>query len=57
MKGGVKMGMTDKQFDAYNRQLIRRIERVEKLLENTDNEEAKAELHEILEDLQKSIEA
>lgn len=57
MKVGVKMEMTDKQFDAYNRQLIRRIERVEKLLENTDNEEAKAELHEILEDLQKSIEA
>lgn len=57
MKGGVKMGMTDKQFDAYNRQLIRRIERVEKLLENTDNEEAKEELRSILEDLQKSIEA
>lgn len=51
------MGMTDKQFDAYNRQLIRRIERVEKLLENTDNEEAKEELRSILEDLQKSIEA
>lgn len=50
------MGMTDKQFAAYNRQLIRRIERIEKLLEGTDNEEVKKELREILDDLQKSLE-
>ena len=50
------MGMTDKQFDAYNRQLIKRIKIIEKLLENTDNEEAKAELHDLLDDLQKSLE-
>ncbi len=45
-----------KQFDAYNRLLINRIKRVEKLLENNDNEEAKAELRDILDDLQKSLE-
>lgn len=50
------MGMTDKQFDAYNRHLLKRIKRVEKLLENTDNEEAKTELRDILDDLQKSLE-
>ena len=50
------MGMTDKQLAAYNRQLIKRIKRVEKLLEDTDNEEAKEELRDILDDLQKSLE-
>ncbi len=50
------MGMTDKQFDAYNRHLLKRIQRVEKLLKDSDNEEAKAELRDILDDLQKSIE-
>lgn len=56
MKNSENIGMTDKQFDAYNRQLLRRIKRVEKLLEDTDNEEVKAELREILDDLQKSLE-
>lgn len=50
------MGMTDKQFAAYIRQLINRIKRVEKLIENTDCEEAKSELRDILDDLQKSLE-
>ena len=50
------MGMTDKRFDAYNRQLLKRIMRFEKLLENTDNDEARAELRDILDDLQKSLE-
>ena len=50
------MGMTDKQFAAYNRQLLRRIKRVEELLKDTDNEDAKTELREILDDLQKSLE-
>ncbi len=50
------MGMTDKQFDAYNRQLMKRIQRIEKLLKDTDNEEAKAEIRDILDDLQKSLE-
>lgn len=50
------MGMTDKQFDAYNRQLLKRIKRVEQLLNGTDNEEAKKELADILDDLQKSLE-
>lgn len=47
------MGMTDKQFDAYNRRLLKRIKRVEQLLKDTDNEEAKAELRDILDDLHK----
>lgn len=34
------MGMTDKQFDVYNRQLLKRMEQVEKLLEGADTEEA-----------------
>ncbi|MDE7293100.1 MAG: hypothetical protein K2N72_01610 [Oscillospiraceae bacterium] len=50
------MGMTDKQFDAYNRQLMKRIKQVMKLLEETDSEEAKKELADILDDLQKSLE-
>ncbi|MDE7229097.1 MAG: hypothetical protein K2N56_01330 [Oscillospiraceae bacterium] len=50
------IGMTDKQFDAYNRQLLRRIKRVEQLLKDTDNEEAKAELRDILDDFKKSLE-
>ncbi|MDE6592698.1 MAG: hypothetical protein K2K57_06510 [Oscillospiraceae bacterium] len=50
------MGMTDKQFDAYNRQLMKRIKQVLKLLEETDSTEAKKELADILDDLQKSLE-
>lgn len=50
------MGMTDKQFDAYNRQLMKRIKQVMKLLEETDSDEAKKELADILDDLQKSLE-
>lgn len=50
------MGMTDKQFDAYNRQLMKRLKRVEKLLEDTDSEEAKKEISDILSDLQQSLE-
>lgn len=48
--------MTDKQFDAYNRQLLKRTEQVEKLLEGADIEEAKKALADIMNDLQKSIE-
>ena len=50
------MGQTDTQFKAFIRQLFKRIKRVEKLLENADNEESKAELKDILDDLQKSLE-
>ena len=50
------MGMTDKQFAAYIRMLLWRIKRVEELLKDTDNEDAKTELREILDDLQKSLE-
>ncbi len=50
------MGQTDTQFKAFIRQLFKRIKRVEKLLENADSEECKAELKDILDDLQKSLE-
>lgn len=50
------MGITNKQFDEYNSRLLKRMQRVEKLLESTDNEEAKSELRDILDDLQKSLE-
>ena len=50
------MGMTDKQFAAYIRQLINRIKRFEELLESEDKEKMKAELRSILDDLQKSLE-
>lgn len=50
------MGMTDKQFAAYNRQIFKRLKRIEKLLEETDNEELKAELRDIMEDIQKAAE-
>lgn len=51
------MGMTDKQFDAYNRQLMQRLKGIAKLIDGTGNEEAKTNLQEIIDDLQKSIEA
>lgn len=50
------MGMTDKQFAAYNRQILKRLKRIEKLLEETKNEEIKAELCDIMEDIQKATE-
>lgn len=50
------MGMTDKQFDAYNRLLMKRIKHVMKLLEESDSTDAKKELADILDDLQKSLE-
>ncbi|MCM1328990.1 MAG: hypothetical protein NC253_06055 [Ruminococcus sp.] len=51
------MAITNKQFDEYNRKLIRRIERLQQLTADIDNDELKEELREILDDLQKSIEA
>ncbi len=50
------MGMTDKQFAAFIRQLMWRIKQLEKLIEETGSEEAKKEMEEILNDLQKSLE-
>ncbi len=51
------MGMTDKQFDAYNRQLLDRIkDALSKLPENEENNETKAELEKLAETLQKSLE-
>lgn len=50
------MGMTDKQFAAYNRQILRRLMNIQKLLKTTDNEKAETELQDIIDDLQKSIE-
>lgn len=50
------MGQTDTQFKAFIRQLFKRIRQVEKLIEKAENEEAKKELTDILDDLQKSLE-
>ena len=50
------MGQTDTQFKAFIRQLYKRIRQVVKLLEKADTEEAKKELADILDDLQKSLE-
>lgn len=50
------MGQTDTQFKAFIRQLFKRIRQVIKLLDNADSEEAKAELRDLLDDLQKSLE-
>lgn len=50
------MGMTDKQFAAYIRQLIKRLKGMEELLNEGSNEKAKSEMQEMLDDLQKSIE-
>lgn len=54
------MGMTDMQFKAYTKQLLRRIERIRKMLDTTDaadiKEQLKKELDELLDDLQQSIE-
>ncbi len=48
------MGMTDKQFDAYNRQLINQIQEV---IDKLTDGEAKDKLKKIVESLQKSIES
>lgn len=51
------MGMTDKQFDAYNRQLLDRIKyTLSKLPENEETKEAICELENLAESLQKSLE-
>ncbi len=56
-EGGETMGMTDKQFDAYNRQLLDRIkDALNKLPENEGNKETRSELEKIAESLQKSLE-
>ncbi len=58
MRGGEIMGMTDKQFDAYNRQLINQIQEIiDKLPENEGNKETKSKLEKLVESLQKSIES
>lgn len=50
------MGQTDTQFKAFIRQLFKRIRFVTKLLQKSEIEQAKAELEDILDDLQKSLE-
>lgn len=50
------MGQTDTQFKAFIRQLFKRIKLVTKLLQKSDIEEARNELEDILDDLQKSLE-
>lgn len=50
------MGQTDTQFKAFIRQLFKRIRQVERMIEKAETEEAKKELTDILDDLQKSLE-
>ena len=50
------MGMTDKQFAAYNRHLWKRLKSLEKQLENIGKDEIKEELRDIMDDIQKTIE-
>ncbi len=47
------MGMSDKQFNAYNRQLL---DRIQEVIEITTDEIVKSKLEKIAESLQKSIE-
>lgn len=47
--------MDDTIFKAFIRQLSKRIERVECLIENADREEAKNELVDILDDLEETF--
>lgn len=47
------MGMTDKQFNGFLRQLIKNLKNA---IENDDEEEKTKEIEEIIEDLQKTIE-
>nr|DAM61541.1 MAG TPA: hypothetical protein [Caudoviricetes sp.] len=47
------MGMTDKQFNGFLRQLIKNLKNA---VENDDEEEKTKEIEEIIEDLQKTIE-
>ncbi len=47
------MGMSDKQFDAYNRQLINQIQEV---IDKLPDSEEKDKLKKIVESLQKSLE-
>lgn len=50
------MDQTDTLFKAFIRQLFKRIRFVAKLLQKSEIEQAKAELEDILDDLQKSLE-
>ena len=50
------MGQNNKQFKAFIRQFYKRIQQVVGLLEKADTEEAKKELADTLDDLQKSLE-
>ncbi len=47
------MGMSDKQFDAYNRQLINQIQEV---IDKLPDSEEKDKLKRIVDSLQKSLE-
>lgn len=46
-----------KEFVAYSRKLLRLLEKLKKLLDNGDYEEAKSLLGELIEDTKKDIEA
>lgn len=48
-----EIGMTDKQFNGFLRQLIKNLKNANKI---EDEEEGKEEIKEIIEDLQKTLE-
>lgn len=48
-----EMGMTDKQFNGFLRQLIKNLENAN---ENTNEEEKTKEINEIIDELQKTLE-
>lgn len=51
-----EMGMTDKQFNAYNRQLLDRIKEIAELLKNGNTKEAIDKVENVADSLQKTIE-
>jgi len=48
------MGMTDRQFDEYRKNLLREMKRLRKKLD-TDTEEMKKEFDEMLHDMEESL--
>ena len=49
--------MREREFIAYSRKLLRTLERITKLLDDNEIEEAKQVLRELVEDTRKDIEA
>jgi len=52
--GGIDMGMTDRQFDEYRKNLLREMKRIRQKAD-TNPEEMKKEFDEILRDMEESL--